>query len=81
MENQSEFFKSEGGGQFFKLLSETEVKVVSLYDFNPIIERRRLTPTIIAQLKCIPCTKGEFEKAQDEAIALLDLPTLVPTQL
>jgi hypothetical protein len=80
MLDQPQFYKSEGGGQFFQILSENEVKVISLYDFNPIIERRRLSSTIIAQLKCTPCSKEEFEKAQFEAIQLLDLPepALIP---
>ncbi len=78
MEKQSEFFKSEGGGQFFKLLSDFEVKIISLYDFNPIIERRRLSPTVIAQLKCVPCPASEFERAEKEAIRMLDLPQLLP---
>jgi hypothetical protein len=78
MEKQSEYFKSKGGGQFFKLLNEYEVKVISLYDFNPIIERRRISPTIIEQLKCVPCPASEFESAEKEAIRLLDLPYYCP---
>ncbi|WP_428661805.1 hypothetical protein [Runella sp.] len=74
MEKQSEYFKSKGGGQFFKLLSQYEVKVISLYDFNPIIERRRISNTIIEQLKCVPCPAAEFDAAEKKAIQLLDLP-------
>ncbi len=80
LQSQQQFFKSEGGGQFFQILSENEVKVISLYDFNPIIERRRLTPGLLAQLKCVPCTEKEFLQAQQKAIELLDLPepALIP---
>ncbi|WP_428668056.1 hypothetical protein [Runella sp.] len=73
MEKQK-YLKSKGGGQFFQLLSETEVKVISLYEFNPIIERRRISSTIITELKCVPCPKEEFEAAQQTAMELLDLP-------
>lgn len=70
-------YKSESGGQFFKI-EGMSVKVVSLFDFNPVIERRRLSPDILTKLKCQPCTEQEFNEAQAKAMTLLDLPALIP---
>ena len=71
------YYKTKGGGQFFKVLNTFEVKVVSLYDFNPVIERRRLSPNLMEQLGCPPCTEAEFNDAQAQAMQLLDLPPAI----
>lgn len=74
MENQLDFYKSKGGGQFFKILGNGQVKVVSLYDFNPGIECRRVSDAMLVDLKCTHCTESEFDTAERRAMELLELP-------
>ena len=78
MKKQSACFKSRGGGQFFKRLNADEVKVISLYDFNPMIERTRFSSNVIEALHCEPCDSEEFEWAEREVIRLLELPEFRP---
>jgi hypothetical protein len=66
------FFRSKGGGQYFKRLGE-EIKVISLYDFNPCVEKTRFTPSLLEALQCVPCSEHEFGEAQKRVVQLLEL--------
>ena len=66
------YFKSMGGGQFFKR-EGAKVKIVCTYDFNPSIERTTYDDKLITALQCSPCTKEEFD-----AQALVVLKILFP---
>lgn len=66
------YFKTSGEGQFF-FKDKDNLKVICLYDFNPCIERMKFTPDILQSLKCIPCTRSEFEDAEQKAIELLGI--------
>ncbi len=72
MNEQSNFFKTSGGGQFFQKIGDN-LKVICLYDFNPCIERMKFTPDILQSLKCVPCTEDEFSDAEQRAIFLLGI--------
>jgi len=73
MNKEAQFFKTEGGGQFFEVLDDHRVKVISTYDFNPVIEIRRFTPGTLSQLNTIACTEQEFDNAEVKAMQMLDL--------
>lgn len=76
MNEQNQFFKTTGGGQFFQKMGDT-LKVICLYDFNPCIERMKFTPDILQSLKCVPCTENEFVEAEGRAVQLLGISTPV----
>jgi hypothetical protein len=70
-------YKTEGGGQFFQIDAFDQAKIVSIYKFNPVIEKRQISTDAMVQLKCIPCTEAEFNDAQAQAMQLLDLPPAI----
>lgn len=72
MNEQSNFFKTSGGGQFFQKIGDT-LKVICLYDFNPCIERMKYTPDILQSLKCIECGEAEFRDAERKAVLMLGI--------
>ncbi len=76
MNQQPIFMKSKGGGQYFKCQGE-EVKIICLYEFNPLVERTRMRPDTLGKLACDPCTESEFREAELKVARLLDLPILI----
>jgi hypothetical protein len=73
MEEKTDFFRSQGGGQYFKREGD-QVKIICLYEFNPSIERTKYSSALIEALQCEPCKATDFEQAEQEAARLLDLP-------
>ncbi|MCY7352108.1 MAG: hypothetical protein LH606_15835 [Cytophagaceae bacterium] len=76
MNEQNQFFKTTGGGQFFQKVGHPEgdlLKVICLYDFNPCIERMKFTPDILQSLKCVPCSETEFAEAEGRAVQMLGI--------
>jgi hypothetical protein len=71
--NQVNFFKSKGGGQFFKRQGDA-VKVICLYDFNPSVERTHFSEQLLSRLQCEPCSESEFSDAEQRVARLLELP-------
>jgi hypothetical protein len=67
------FFKSKGGGQFFKRQGDA-VKVICLYDFNPSVERTNFSDQLLSRLQCEPCTENEYAEAEHRVARLLELP-------
>jgi hypothetical protein len=74
------YFKSEGGGQYFKGFFELnpdtneiekKVKIVCLYYFNPSVEITKYSADLIAALSCEDCTAEEFQDAQNQALKML----------
>jgi hypothetical protein len=72
MNTNSAFFKSKGGGQYFKREGD-RVKIVCLYEFNPSVERTTYDDKLISALECIPCDEASFNKAQEQVIRILQL--------
>jgi len=73
--NQPQFFKSKGGGQFFKREGD-RVKVVCCYEFNPSIERTTYDDKLITALECVPCSADDFYEAQGQLMRILELETI-----
>ncbi|WP_184174161.1 hypothetical protein [Rhabdobacter roseus] len=73
MEEKKVFFRSQGGGQYFKREGNS-VKIICLYEFNPSIERTKFNVALIDALHCEPCDAHDFAKAEQEVARLLDLP-------
>ncbi|WP_420154928.1 hypothetical protein [Siphonobacter sp.] len=73
MSQETIFMKSKGGGQYFKCQGD-EVKIICLYEFNPLVERTRMRPDTLGKLACDPCTESEFREAEMRVARLLDLP-------
>ncbi len=72
IQNKPLFFKSKGGGQFFKREGD-RVKIVCLYDFNPSVERTTYDDKLLSALHCVPCDEESFNKAQEEVVRILQL--------
>lgn len=72
MNTNSSFFKSKGGGQYFKREGD-RVKIVCLYEFNPSVERTTYDDKLISALECIPCDEASFNNAQEQVIRILQL--------
>lgn len=70
--NKPLFFKSKGGGQFFKREGE-HVKIVCLYEFNPSVERTTYNDQLLLALNCVPCDEEAFYNAQNEVVRVLQL--------
>jgi len=66
------FFKSRGGGQYFKREGE-RVKIVCLYEFNPSVERTTYDDKLLSALQCVPCDEASFNDAQEQVIKILQL--------
>lgn len=66
------FFKSKGGGQYFKREGD-RVKIVCLYEFNPSVERTSYDDKLLSALECTPCDEASFNDAQDQVIRILQL--------
>lgn len=66
------FFRSKGGGQYFKREGD-RVKIVCLYEFNPSVERTTYDDKLISALECIPCDEASFNNAQQQVIRILQL--------
>ena len=66
------FFKSKGGGQYFKREGE-RVKIVCLYEFNPSVERTTYDDKLLSALECVPCDEASFNDAQDQVVRILQL--------
>ncbi|HEV7349057.1 hypothetical protein [Telluribacter sp.] len=75
MKETKDFFRSQGGGQYFKREGD-QVKIICLYEFNPSIERTKFNVALIEALHCEPCEATDFEKAEQEVARLLDLPII-----
>lgn len=58
----AEYFKSEGGGQYLKVMGK-RLLVVCAYDFAPAVELTTSNTALIAALKCQPITRKEFRQA------------------
>jgi len=65
-----EFFKTKGGGQFFKKTGE-KVIIVCLYTFNPGVEVTTYDPKLVAALDAQPSDKAEFTGAYSQALEIL----------
>ena len=72
MNTNPAFFKSKGGGQYFKREGD-RVKIVCLYEFNPSVERTTYDDKLISALECIPCDEESFNSAQEQVIRILQL--------
>ncbi len=72
MNTNSAFFKSKGGGQYFKREGE-RVKIVCLYEFNPSVERTTYDDKLLSALECVPCDEASFNDAQEQVIKILQL--------
>lgn len=66
------FFKSKGGGQYFKREGD-RVKIVCLYEFNPSVERTMFDAKLFTALECVPCDEESFINAQNEVVRILQL--------
>jgi hypothetical protein len=66
------FFKSKGGGQYFKREGD-RVKIVCLYEFNPSVERTTFDDKLLSALECVPCDEESFNNAQNEVVRILQL--------
>jgi hypothetical protein len=73
MINKPLFFKSKGGGQFFKREGD-HIKIICLYEFNPSVERTTYDDKLLTALDCVPCDEESFNKAQLEVVRILQLP-------
>ncbi|GHB76467.1 hypothetical protein [Persicitalea jodogahamensis] len=72
MNTNPAFFKSKGGGQYFKREGE-RVKIVCLYEFNPSVERTTYDDKLLSALECTPCDEASFNDAQEQVIRILQL--------
>jgi hypothetical protein len=72
MNKEPLFFKSKGGGQFFKR-EGNHIKIICLYEFNPSVERTTFDDKLISALDCVPCDEASFNKAQSEVVRILQL--------
>ncbi|MPR36569.1 hypothetical protein [Salmonirosea aquatica] len=71
MENQDKvYFVSLGGGQYFKR-EGASVTIVSVYDFNPSIERTGFQARYIEGTHSRPCTEQEFDSAVEKVLGIL----------
>ena len=70
--NAPQFFKSKGGGQFFKR-EGSRVKIVCTYEFNPSIERTTYDDKLLTALECVPCDAGDYYRAQVKVIEILEV--------
>ena len=62
-----EFFKSKGGGQFFKRVGD-RVVIVCKYGFNPSIEVTTYDPKLQVALACQDSDAAEFAQAYAEVL-------------
>jgi len=72
MNTNPAFFRSKGGGQYFKREGE-RVKIVCLYEFNPSVERTTYDDKLLSALQCVPCDEASFNDAQEQVIKILQL--------
>ena len=72
MNNKPLYFKSMGGGQFFKREGD-RIKIVCLYEFNPSVERTTYDDKLLSALSCVPCDEESFNNAQNEVVRILQL--------
>ncbi|TDB62373.1 hypothetical protein [Arundinibacter roseus] len=72
MTNQPLFYKSRGGGQFFKKEGR-HIKIICLYGFNPSVERTTFDEKLLVSLECEPCDEETFNKAEAEIVQVLQL--------
>lgn len=65
-----QYFKSKGGGQFFKVIGN-RVVIVCTYGFNPSVEITTFDPKLIAALEAKPTDAEGFASAYAEVTAIV----------
>lgn len=67
------YYRSKGGGQFFKLNPDTEeVIIVCEYEFNLMIEKTRIRETTLLKLQMDEIDEETFNDARNRVSLLLN---------